>query len=60
MSNISQMAKLNSGAAFANLAHAYRTIAETLPDGMSRQRLLRMARAAEAKITEDGSWASRG
>ena len=49
MSNVRQMAKLNSAAAFANLARSYRLIARAMITAQSRNQLLRMADNAEEK-----------
>jgi hypothetical protein len=50
MGNKPRLAKLLTGTDFANLAACYRRIAATMPDGRSRERLMSMARAMEARI----------
>ena len=47
MPNKRQEAKLVTGTDFLNLAHSYRFMAESIPNGRNRERLLSMAQWAE-------------
>jgi hypothetical protein len=53
MANRSQQSRLVTGTDFANLALAYRRIATMMPVGRSRERMVRMAQAMEARIPVD-------
>jgi len=53
MANTHQRKKYDSPSSRANLARSYRAIAEMMPFGINRDRLLRMAHRMDAKSIEE-------